>query len=1015
MPTRVTAILVAQRGSHWLDETLAALAAQTRRPDRIIAVDNGGGDALAARLNAAAVDGVVSTGSKLSFGRAVALGVAAAVGAPPAAGAPHQAGSPSESDWIWLLSEDSAPEPQALANIIAAVQRSPSVAIAGPKLVDWEHPERIIELGQSLTRTGSRWKLRRQELDQEQYDHLQDTLGVGPVGMLVRQDVWMRLGGFDPALAVYDDGLDLSVRARLAGFRVIVAPHSRIRFAQIGVAGPHIDRRRSVLRTAHRQARTSALHRRLAYAPAALVPFYWIALPFIGVLRMVWALLREQPGNMLGELSAALRVFFRPGAVARARHRIKQDRSVGWDAVRPLRVDPKSVRTARMIDREALRAAQGRTRPELHFVSTGGLGVLLGALVAAAALFWWLLGTDVVSGGGIAPLSDSVAELWRNTQWTAEGPADPYAWVLATLGTLTFWNPSLSIVLLLALSIPLAAFGGWHWAARVTEHPAGRAIGAGAWALSPVLLGSLDAGRLPTVIVVIALPWLLIAASRARESWSWAGSASLLAGVVLACAPALIPAAIVLLIVGACTSPRGLSKVFSIALVPLALFAPLALHAIRTGRPLDLMLDPGLSPAFTPGNPWHLMIGFPEFGLHGWAPLLSMIGLGNAPTTLLVGLLMAPLALLAALGLYTAPVRVSVFGALAAGLGLATAIASAQVQLTSVGAEPLSIWTGSGIALFWIGLATLAASGVSVLRKAAAPLVAVAAIGAVLAVLPVAAHLLLKQSAVQPGSGRLPALVEAAGNLDPEIGTLVLSAVGEHAVHAEIERGSGTRLDTVRTARVQPTLSAEEQRIATVVGQLASTGGEDLRDALAAERIEFVVLLQNDDISDGAAELERGTLQGALDQNAALSSAGETDSGLLWRVEVPAEPVAENVDARAPLIAMPFWWAQIAMLAAMVLLALPTGDIVERPERRPRRPRKGEPGGGAVAPAAPAEGAMPAAPAAPAAPATTAAPAEAAGDSVSADEAQGDPGASATSAPTPVTENRTDSKGADHE
>lgn len=945
MPTRVTAILVAQSGSHWLDETLAALAAQTRQPDRIIAVDNGGGDALAARLSAAAVEGVVSTGSKLSFGRAVAIGVAAAVGAPPSAGTTAPAVSAGvESDWIWLLSEDSAPEPEALEAIMAAVQRSPSVAIAGPKLVSWDHPDRIIELGQSLTRTGGRWKLRRQELDQQQYDHLQDTLGVGPVGMLVRQDVWMQLGGFDPALAVFDDGLDLSVRARLAGYRVIVAPRSRMRFAQTGVAGPKVDRRRSVMRTANRQARTAALHRRLAYAPALLVPLYWIALPFIGVFRMLWALLREKPGYMIGELSAALRVFFTPGAIARARNRIRKDRSVGWDAVRPLRVDPKSVRTARMIDREALRVIQGRTRPELHFVSTGGLSVLMGALVVAAVLLWWLLGTDVVSGGGIAPLSESVRDLWHHTQWSAAGPADPYAWVLALLGTLTFWNPSLSIVLLLALSIPLAAFGAWHWAARVTDHPAGRAIAAGAWAISPVLMGSLDAGRLPTVIVIVALPWLLIAASRSRESWSWAGTASLLAGVVLACAPSLIPAAVVLLVVGACTSPRGLSKVFATALVPLALFAPVVLHAIHTGRPLDILLDPGLTPAFDPGNPWHLMIGFPEFGLHGWASLLSGIGLGNAPTTLLVGVLMAPLAVLALLGLYTAPARVSIFAALAAGLGLGTAIASAQLQLTSLGGEPLSVWTGSGIALFWIGLLTLAATGVSVLRKAAAPLVAVAAIGAVVAVLPVATHLVLKHSAVQPGAGRLPALIQAAGDLDPEVGTLVLNATGDRAVHAQVERGSGVRLDTLRTAQVQPESTEEEQQIAALVGQLASTGGGDLRDALAAERIEFIVLLQNDGVSDGAAELERGALQGALDQNASLSSAGETSSGLLWRVELPVEAPVEVTPERAPIFAMPLWWAQIAVLGAMVLLALPTGDIVERPERRPKRPRKNEPG-----------------------------------------------------------------------
>lgn len=234
MRTRVTAILVARHGGEWLDETLAALAAQTRQPDRVIAVVNGGRESIAHELRTReGITGVVSTQNIVSFGGAVQQGIAA-VPSDPATGSTAE----QTQDWFWLLSEDSAPEPRALAEILSTVQRAPSVAIAGPKLLSWDHPDRIIELGQSLTHRGERWLLRRQERDQQQYDHLQDVLGVGPVGMLVRSDVWRQLEGFDPAYAVYDDGLDLSVRARLAGFRVVVAPTSRVRFAQLGVAGP---------------------------------------------------------------------------------------------------------------------------------------------------------------------------------------------------------------------------------------------------------------------------------------------------------------------------------------------------------------------------------------------------------------------------------------------------------------------------------------------------------------------------------------------------------------------------------------------------------------------------------------------------------------------------------------------------------------------------------------------------------------------------------------------------------
>ncbi|MFC6236028.1 hypothetical protein ACFPZL_13140, partial [Leucobacter soli] len=50
MQTIVTTVLVARQGGDWLDQTLAALRGQTRRPDRLVAVAAGGGDRLARQL-----------------------------------------------------------------------------------------------------------------------------------------------------------------------------------------------------------------------------------------------------------------------------------------------------------------------------------------------------------------------------------------------------------------------------------------------------------------------------------------------------------------------------------------------------------------------------------------------------------------------------------------------------------------------------------------------------------------------------------------------------------------------------------------------------------------------------------------------------------------------------------------------------------------------------------------------------------------------------------------------------
>ncbi|MFC7766182.1 hypothetical protein [Leucobacter soli] len=57
MQTIVTTVLVARQGGDWLDQTLAALRGQTRRPDRLVAVAAGGETAWRASSPTAAPSG----------------------------------------------------------------------------------------------------------------------------------------------------------------------------------------------------------------------------------------------------------------------------------------------------------------------------------------------------------------------------------------------------------------------------------------------------------------------------------------------------------------------------------------------------------------------------------------------------------------------------------------------------------------------------------------------------------------------------------------------------------------------------------------------------------------------------------------------------------------------------------------------------------------------------------------------------------------------------------------------
>src|SRR4029078_13169182 len=116
--------------------------------------------------------------------------------------------------WLGLVHDDSAAAPEGLAHLLDATRRSPSVGVAGAKLMLWDDPSRLLEVGQQVTRSGRRVAgPATGEPDQGQDDRRSDVLGVSTSGLLIRSDVFDALGGFEPAFGQFGDDLDLCWRA----------------------------------------------------------------------------------------------------------------------------------------------------------------------------------------------------------------------------------------------------------------------------------------------------------------------------------------------------------------------------------------------------------------------------------------------------------------------------------------------------------------------------------------------------------------------------------------------------------------------------------------------------------------------------------------------------------------------------------------------------------------------------------------------------------------------------------
>lgn len=927
MQPRVTAILVARSGAGFLARTLSALAAQSRAPDVVIAVDASSTDGSEAMLSSAAPTHVLTVRDGTSFGSALSHAVEFA---PPAE---------SDSEWLWFLGHDNAPDPDALSRLLGAVEIAPSVAIAGPKLMDAARPTIISEFGQTVSRYGATVSLVSGELDQAQHDTVDDVLAVSGAGMLVRRSLWTQLRGFDPGLPSIDAALDFSIRARLAGFRVVLVPGARVASA----GGPErFGRSTSSAARTFRIARAAQLHRRLVYSPAWAVVLHWLSLVPLAILRAVGDLIAKHPGAIGGELGAAIATAF-SGGVGAARRNLRRTRTVGWSAIAPLRMSTSDVRERRAQAREAELAdidssTSGSFALEARagFVSHGGLWVVAVVGIVGVLAFGSLLGATAVSGGALRPLASSVSELWSNIGigWRDVGTgmfgaADPFAAVIAILGSLTFWSPTWSVVLVYLIALPLAALGAWFAARRISRNRWLPALAALLWAFSPPLLASLASGHLGAVIAHILLPWLVLASLGASRSWASSSAAALLCAAIAASAPSIVPALLVLFVVLLVTRPKRIHRAIGIPIPALVLFGPLIIQQVLAGNPLGLLADPGVPVASSTASGWHLALGDATGSLLGWPSVVDAMRIPGLAAPVLVIVLCAPLLLLAVMSLFLPGARRAIPALFVALLGYSTAVLASHVQVGAVGPDPVTVWAAPGLSLFWLGLTAAAILALGSLGRVVAPASVLAGLTAVALALPLLGAIVIGTALVHPSNGRiLPALVSAQAATSPTVGTLVITSEGKSGVTVQLERGRGATLDDQSTlVSTKKAPDAVDARLAVLAGNLSARSGFDYASEFSSLGISFVLVSPGSDNDD-----TYRALLDALDGNESLTPVGTTANGLLWRWEGPITALPGHAGNTETSLGA--WYLTIlgVVFGASALLAVPIGG-------RPRAPR----------------------------------------------------------------------------
>jgi hypothetical protein len=243
----------------------------------------------------------------------------------------------------------------------------------------------------------------------------------------------------------------------------------------------------------------------------------------------------------------------------------------------------------------------------------------------------------------------------------------------------------------------------------------------------------------------------------------------------------------------------------------------------------------------------------------------------------------------------------------------------------------------------WLGLVVAAATGMSVLRTFSVYPAIVGIVAVALLAVPLVASMNLGTAGVRASNGKvLPAYVVAQAQLDPNVGTLLLTAQPGGGLGAVLTRGTGPTLDDMATlVTTRTTFSAADVRLATLVGNVSSGSGQESAAELTDLGVGFIVLTapQNGAGSpaSSAAQAISTRVKTALDSNPDIEAVGVTDAGLLWRFAAgtgsapgAATPASAVEPQRALVIGV-----QALVILLTLLLAIPTG--APRRDIRPRR------------------------------------------------------------------------------
>jgi GT2 family glycosyltransferase len=508
----VVAVVVTNNPGPWLEETLGSLAAQDYPALGVLVLDNASADDPTPRIAAAMPRAFVRRRDEdAGFGAAANDALAAVEGA----------------TFLLFCHDDVALDPNAVSVLVEEAYRS-NAAIVGPKVVDHDRPEVLLEVGLAVDHYGVPFSgIEPDEVDQEQHDGVRDVFFVSHAAMLVRADLFQELSGFDPGAFPGADDVDLCWRARLAGARVIVAPAARVRHRQ----ATRVEERPTHASDPGDLGAATRSRVRVLYKSYSGLALIWV-LPISLLLAMAEAIALLFTGR--ARAAAAVfagwfRAFAHPSELRRARAETQSLRRVDDGDVRDLMIRGsariRTFVTLRMHAGERFAVVSERTRTRMDEATRqlgrapAITGIILGALIVIGSRSLFFGRVPAVGGfqewpGAAASWSTFTAS-WRTTMMGSAHAAAPVFALMSALQAVLLGHSGLARSLVVTGALPLGTWGVYRLVRPMSGTALPPVAAAVAYGANPLPRNAIAHGSLGPLVCFALAPFVVSALGRA--------------------------------------------------------------------------------------------------------------------------------------------------------------------------------------------------------------------------------------------------------------------------------------------------------------------------------------------------------------------------------------------------------------------------------------------------------------------------------------------------------------------